>query len=79
MSQAPRHTEVNQESATGFESNNQILTTTLDRRDALAFELGRHRGWLVRTHEPCVADLDALEASADEMRLERETDRLDLG
>jgi hypothetical protein len=70
---------VDQESTTGFEPNNQILAAAVDGRDTLAFELRRHRGRLEWTHEAGVGDLDRLEASADQVRLECETDRLDLG
>jgi hypothetical protein len=79
VTQTPRHTEVNQENTTGFEPNNQILAATIERRDALPFELGGDGRRLERTHESGVVDLDTLEATADEVRLERETDRLDLG
>ena len=54
--------------ATGLEPDNQVLAATLDRRDALALQLGRHLGRLVRAHEPRVVDLDALEAPSRRAR-----------
>ena len=51
------------ENAIGFESDDQILAATLDRRDALARQLRRDRDGVVRPHEPRVVDLDPLEAS----------------
>ena len=79
VSQAPRHPEVNQENATGLEPNNQILAAAFERRDAFTLELCCDRDWLERAHQSRVVDLDLLEAPADDVRLERETDRLDLG
>ncbi len=78
MQQAPRHPEVDQENATSLEPNNQILAATLDRCDALALELGRHLGRLVRTHEARIVDAHLLEAPTDEHRLELPPDALDL-
>src|SRR5206468_5903314 len=77
--QASRHPEVDQENATGFESDNQILAAALQRSDPLALELRGDRERLERPDEPRVVDLDALERAADDVRLECETDRLDLG
>ena len=76
--QAPRHPEVDQENTTALEPNNQILAAPLDRRDALAFQLGRHLGRLVRAHEARVVDPHLLEAAPDERRLELPADALDL-
>src|ERR1700751_5590593 len=76
--EASRHPEVDQENTTALEANNQILATPLDRRDTFSLELGRHLGRVVRTHEACVVDGDALEAAAHEHRLELPTDALDL-
>ena len=70
---------MDQENATALEPDNQILAATLDRRDPLAFELGRHLGRLVRTRQPRVGDLDPLEAPPDERGLELPADGLDLG
>jgi hypothetical protein len=70
---------VNQESPTGLEPNNQILAATLEGFDAFTFELGGDRGRLERPDEARIIDLDALEPTADQVRLERETNRLDLG
>jgi hypothetical protein len=79
VAQAPRHPEVNEQSATGLEPNNQILAATLDRYDTLAFELGRHLGGLVGPNESRVVDLDTLEAAPLEDRRNLRPDRLDLG
>jgi hypothetical protein len=79
MPETPRHSEVNQESATRLESNNQILAAALQRADVLAFELGGDRLGLERADEPWVVNLDLLQPAADDVRLERETNRLDLG
>jgi hypothetical protein len=79
MPQASRHSEVDQESATGVEPNNQILAATLQRGNALAFELGGHRTRLEGADETRIVNLDSLERAANEVRLEREPDRLDLG
>src|SRR6185503_12273627 len=76
--QAPRHAEVDQENPTGFEPNNQILAAAFQRCDTLAFELCSDGDRLEGTDEPRVVDVDLLEAPADDMRLECETDRLDL-
>jgi hypothetical protein len=79
MTQAPRHPEVNQENPTAFEPKNQILSATVDRRDALTLELGRDLERVERADEPGVCDLDTLEGPTDEMRLELPADSLDLG
>ena len=78
VQEAPRHPEVDQENPTALEPNNQILAATLDRCDALAFQLGRHLGRLVRTHEARIVDAHLLEAPTDERRLELPADALDL-
>ena len=70
---------MDQENATALEPNNQILAAPLERRDALARELGRHLGRILRTRQPRVVDLDVLEAASDEHRLEPAANRLDLG
>src|SRR5512134_3862949 len=79
VSQRPRHSEVNQEYPTGLESNNQILAAPLDGGDGLALELGRDLLRLGRARGAWVEDVDALEAPADEHRLEVSADRLNLG
>jgi hypothetical protein len=70
---------VNQEATTAFEPNNQILAAPLERRDALALQLGRDRPGIERPGQAGVGDLDAVEAAADEGRFEAEANRLDLG
>jgi hypothetical protein len=79
MSKAPRHPEVRQENASTLESNNQILAATFDGAHALPLELAGHLVGLARRHQPRVVDLDALQLSTDESRLELHADRLDLG
>ena len=79
VTQAPRHSEVDQEHAAGFESDDQVLAAALERGDALALELRRDRERLEGADEPPVVDLDSLERATDDVRFERETDRLDLG
>jgi hypothetical protein len=70
---------VNEKSPTGLEPNNQILAATLEGFDPFAFEFGGDRNRLERTDKARIIDLDSLEPTADEVRLERETNRLDLG
>ncbi len=77
--QTPRHPEVNQESASRLEPNNQILATAFERRDSFAFELPGHGDGLEGAHEARIVDLDAVEPPADETWLELLPDRLDLG
>src|SRR5438874_7499941 len=79
VAQAPRHSEVNQESATRLEPDNQILASTLDGADAFALEFGGDSLRLERPYEPRIVDLDAVESPPDQVWLEHETDRLDLG
>jgi hypothetical protein len=79
VTQTPRHPEVNEKSPTGLEPNNQILAATLEGFDPFAFEFGGDRNRLERTDKARIIDLDSLEPTADEVRLERETNRLDLG
>ena len=74
----PRHPEVNQESATRFEPNNQILAATIDCHDPLAFQLGCDLDAVEWTRQPWVGDLDSLEAAPDEPGLEPATDGFDL-
>jgi hypothetical protein len=78
VSQAARHPEVNQKSPSRFEPNNQILASTLERCDSLAFQFGRDCGRLERPHEPRIANVYAVEAPADELRLQLNADRFDL-
>ena len=73
----PRHSEVDQESPTRLETDNQILAASIDCGDAFAPELGRDLDRIEGTCQPCVGDLDLLEAAACELRLEPATDGLD--
>jgi hypothetical protein len=70
---------VNQESATGFESNNYILAAAIESNDALRLELGRHLGGVEWAGQPRIEYLDTLEAAADKHGLEPAADGLDLG
>jgi hypothetical protein len=73
----PRHSEVNQESPTRLEPNNQILAAAIDGRDALALQLGCDLNTVERARQPRIGDLDGLEGAANEHRLEPATDGLD--
>ena len=79
MSHRPRHSEVDQEYATGLEPNNQIFSAPLDGLDDLALELGCYLAWLDGAGHAGIADLDPVEAPADEDGLEASANRLDLG
>ena len=79
VAQTSRHPEVNQKSSPRFEPDDQVLAAAFERRHSFAFELGGDGARLEGPHESRIADLDAVEAPADEVRLELETDRLDLG
>ena len=79
VQQTPRHPEVNQQSPPRFEPNNQILAAAFERCNSFAFELGGDSVWLEGPHESRIADLDAVEPPADQVRLELLPDRLDLG
>src|SRR5438105_13584529 len=79
VTNAPRHPEVNQERATGFESKNQILAASLDSRDVLAFELRCHGRRIKWAGESRITNPDALEPSTREHRGETLPHRLDLG
>src|ERR1044072_10052995 len=74
----PRHPEVDQESPTSLEPNNQILAAAIDGRDALALQLGRDLNPVEWARQPRIEDLDALEGAAQEQRLEAAGDGLAL-
>src|SRR2546423_5914892 len=76
--ETPRHSEVDQEKQTALEPNNQIFAAPLDRGDPLAFKLGRDFRGLEWTRQARVGDLDRLEATPDELRLESCPNGLDL-
>ena len=76
---APRHTEVNKESSPALEPNNQILAATIDRCDALAFDLGRHEIGRERTHETGIENGRLRDPSPDEDRCDLSAHGLDLG
>lgn len=75
---APRHPEVNQESPTSLEPDNQVLATAIDGRDAFALQLGRDLDAVERARQSRIGNLDARERAAHEHRLEPATDGLDL-
>ena len=79
MAQASRHPEVNQESTTRLEPDNQILAAALQGAHAFALELRSHGPRLERPHKACVLDLDTVEPPPDQLRFELEPNRLDLG
>ena len=72
-----RHPEVDQESPSRLEPNNQILTTAVDRGDALSLQFGRDLDGVERARQPRVGYVDTLETATDEPRLEPATDGLD--
>ena len=78
VQQIPCHPEVDQENAAALEADDEILATPLERSDPFPCELGRHRVGLVRTDETRVVHGDAIEAAADERRLELPANALDL-
>lgn len=78
-SKTPRHTEVNKESSPALEPDNQILAATIDRRNALAFDLGRHEIRGERTHKPRIGDRRSPDAGAVEDRRDLPAHGLDLG
>jgi hypothetical protein len=78
VEQRPRHPEVDNQSATRLEPNNQILATAIDLRHALAFELARDLDRVVRAGQPCIADLDLIEGPALERGRDPPADGLDL-
>ena len=79
VSHRSRHAEVDQEHATGFEPNNQILAAPLDGRHGLSLELGCDLPRLDGPGHAGIADLDTVETPADEDGLEAHANRLDLG
>ena len=79
VSEAPRHPEVNQETATALEPKNQILAATIECRDPLADELRLDEPGVVRPRQPRVGDHHGLETPTRDDRLEPAADRLDLG
>jgi hypothetical protein len=70
---------VDQESATGSESDNQILAAASDGLDRLADELAGHDVGIEGPDETRVADLDVLQACPLEHGRDRSTHGLDLG
>ena len=72
-----RHPEVDQESPTSLEPNNQILAAAIDGCDALALQLGRDLNPVEWARQPRIEDLDVLKGAAQERRLEPATDGLD--
>jgi len=70
---------VNQENATAFEPDNQILAAAIERGDPLPLELGGQSDRIVGPGEAWVDDLDMLETAPDEPGLEPCPDGLDLG
>jgi len=70
---------VNQEYPPRLEPNNQILAAPLDGLHRLALQLGGHLSGLNRAGDARVEDLDPLEPSPDQHRLEAGANRLDLG
>ena len=78
VQQLTRHSEVNQESTTAFELDNQIFAAAIQRCDSLSLELGGDSGWVEGPGETGVGDFDALQTAPHELWLEPRSDRLDL-
>jgi hypothetical protein len=70
---------VNQENSTRLEPNNQILPATIERLDALPDELGGDLAGIEGASEARIIDLHLVEGASDQVRLEADPDRLDLG
>ena len=79
MQKVPRHSEVDQENATGFEPKNQILAAAIKCGDPLSLKLGGHSGGVERAGKARIEDLDALQTAPDEQRLQACADGLYLG
>jgi hypothetical protein len=79
VQEASSHPEVNQESATGLKSNNEILTPPFDRGDSLPLQLRGHGARLERSCQTAVRDLHAEEAPTCQRGRESRPDGLDLG
>src|SRR3954464_273337 len=58
------HAEVDQERTARLEADDQVLAAAVDGGDALALELRGDLHRVERTRQPCVRDLDAVEAAA---------------
>src|SRR4051794_19792224 len=78
MPERPRHPEVNQQSPSRLEPNNQILAAPVDGRDALTLERSSHPVGIERTRQPRVGDRDPLEATPLEHGHKTPPDTLDL-
>ncbi len=74
-----RHPEVNQESATRFEPNNQILAPALDRRRRAHRELAVRRSRVERPDRRGSRDLDVGRSARPRARARAGADGLDLG
>ncbi len=70
---------MNQENPTRLEPNNQILPAAIERLDALPDELGGDLPGIEGAGQARIVDLDLVERAADQVRLEADPDRLDLG
>ena len=68
---------MDQESATGFEPNNQILAAAVERLDALAFQLARDLARVGGPGQPGVRDGYPFEAATLDERREPTAHRLD--
>ena len=79
VQQRARHPEVNQESPSRLEPNDQVLAATIDDRDGLTVELTRDLVRVERTREPRVENANVLESPPLQDRRERPPDRLYLG
>jgi hypothetical protein len=78
MAKRPRHPEVDQEHTTATKPKNQILAASLESLDDLAVQFGCDLLGIERTRDPGIGDLDQLEPTPDECRLQARANRLDL-
>src|SRR4051812_9844295 len=79
MQHRPRHPEVDQQSPSRFEPNNQILAAPVHELDPLALELPCDPQGIERPRQPRIDDLDALEAAPGEHGREPAAHGLHLG
>jgi hypothetical protein len=70
---------VNQEHTTALEPKNQIFAAATDLGYSFSFEFGGYGGRIEGSSEPRVGNVDVVEATAAQMRLQLHSDRLDLG
>jgi hypothetical protein len=78
VNEIPSHPEVNQENETAFEPNNQILAAAFQSGHTLPRQLGSHLCRIDGTRQARIGDRDLFEPAANQPRLERRPNGLDL-